>query len=192
MASGGQFVVSPDRAITYGIEDLVKAGMITSSTSGPRRQITLVLPAGALSKPAQDMRARPDALPAQNRRVARTQRAEIEGRRLPLPPQARKSISSSEAQSASVSEAEAKVMARLGSGSMAEGRLRAATLPKTQVQSWINAQILDALDATIIREIEAAARPSIADSPEAERKDTPTGNARLVLKCLGDGSVERK
>jgi len=39
-----------DRAITYGIEDLVKAGMITSSTSGPRRQITLVLPAGALSK----------------------------------------------------------------------------------------------------------------------------------------------
>lgn len=189
-----------DRAITYALNDLAEAGLIVKSSSGPRRKIKLLIPDGSSekpayavqaseqAKPADGMRASEKALPAHGGRLARTRCAEIGGRKLPLPPQASASRRSSESESA----ARQRVFTLLGNGSADVGREVAAGLPRSQVQRWINAERLGALDEHMIREIEAA-RPSRREplimAAEAGRGDTPAGNARVEQKIEPDDTM---
>lgn len=93
-----------DRAITYAIGELAKAGLIKTSASGPRRQIQLLIPdAGPLAAygvraeadelPAQGVHPIAGRLPAHSGSKARTRYAEIEGGRPPKAPRSQMEMS---------------------------------------------------------------------------------------------------
>lgn len=179
------------RSVIYALGDLAEAGLINVEIRGPKRIITAVPPTIPDDVKGEQVVHPMNAVQSEQfGRKARTSCAPIGGRRLPLPPQAKTSQLSTTATAA----ARERVFTILGSGSVQAGREIAATLDRSLVQRWLNAEQLGALDEPMVMDIEAArlAAPSSLSRVEgSDRIDMPADAAKVVLSLLGQGSIVR-